>query len=92
MIGATQAVVFDIRYIGFVTRFLAGFPMLVLFTNFSKRRQFGVLSGKSLQECPFYAGVPQRFMLDLTVSCYASIIFLTMLTVILLSVRYVSTL
>ena len=69
--------------------------MLALLTNLSisvlifisqKKRALQGFDGKSSQECSVNAGVPQCSMLDPTFSCYALMIFLTMLPVILVSI------
>ena len=71
--------------------------MLVFFTNISLMEfqvgylaLFGymwfwaVLCGKSSQEYPVIAGVPQRFILFLYFSCYTLMTFLMILFIILL--------
>ena len=72
-------------------RLLTTFGMLVgqifgLISSFLSNRQLRVvLDGKSSQEYPVNAGVPQGSMLVLHFSCYTLMTFLTMLSVILLS-------
>ena len=57
-----------------------------LISSFLSNRQLqGVLNGKSSQENPVYAGVPQGSILVLHFSYYTLMTFLMMLSVILLS-------